>query len=76
MTEGPRIHLNVTCHGCSHELAVRYQCQSDWGYDYYCTHPTRADRSRYANSIEYGHETPGWCPLRETAIAAYLEGRK
>lgn len=63
---GPKLRLVATCGGCDHEVAVRYDCQSDWGYNYYCTHAEIGRRRKDCS------ETPEWCPELIAAKAAFL----
>jgi hypothetical protein len=53
--------------GCAHEVSEHYQCQSDWGYDHFCTHPSITRKPVSVMS------TPEWCPLmppdKDTEIA-------
>lgn len=68
---GPALTLAATCRGCKHLRAERYDCQSDWGYDYFCQHPERDGKGL---GVRVPCEnTPEWCPELAAAKAAFLE---
>lgn len=65
---GPTLRIAAYCHGCVHKRAKRYDCQSDWGYNYYCDHPT-------ARGMEVPDPTatPSWCPEMASAKTAFFD---
>lgn len=65
---GPSVSLSVKCGDCAHQSADYYSCQSDWGYDYHCTHESVGKKP-----MSSGVYAPEWCPLRGVSIAKFLE---
>lgn len=61
---GPLVTVTVhkTCRGCEFLSSEKYVCQSDWGYDYYCS----ADGKQ---TIGEQLTTPSWCPFVKEGTA-------
>lgn len=69
--EGPEVTLRATCSGCSHEVTEYYVCQSDTGFNDYCSHPDIISQSLLLSKRRMpGYLTPEWCPILDVAINA------
>jgi hypothetical protein len=70
--EGPNVTIAMSCHGCRHEHSESYAVQGDSGFKVYCTHPEAVALAAGIERRRIGDttwQTPGWCPLREKALA-------
>jgi hypothetical protein len=69
--EGPKIEIKVkaSCDGCRYETSEKYVCQSDWGYDHYCNHPS-VGKKHFGES---GAATPDFCPFKMNAVAIAVD---
>jgi hypothetical protein len=66
---GPKLTIEVSCMGCTHERSDRYRVQGDSGTNVKCAHPA-VGGGRYVGDSSW--QTPDWCPELPAARAAFL----
>ena len=73
--EGPKVTIKLSCFDCDFCTGESYYCQGDSGTDVYCIHPSAVDAvaTQRRQVGDSNWTTPGWCPLRKSAIDKMLE---
>ena len=86
-----RISVQGSCEGCEYNSSEKYSCQSDWGFDHYCSHScilsvipsphfpvvaiSGGSDIPLRLALGESNNTPRWCPFVDQEAWEWIESQ-